>query len=118
MRGSTSCASTRASRSGSPSRPIRARETIRAPTKGGRLMAVKLHRCPNIWIKLGGHPCWRVQKALDEAGGEDEGVTRPRPGREKRAAAVGGGRPKAYPARPFDRGARDPQGAEGEERTH
>ena len=31
-------------------------------------MAVKLHRCPNIWIKLGGHPCWRVQKALDDAG--------------------------------------------------
>ena len=31
-------------------------------------MAVKLHRCSNIWVKLGGHPCWRVQKALDEAG--------------------------------------------------
>jgi glutaredoxin len=31
-------------------------------------MAIKLHRCPNVWIKLGGHPCWRVQKALDDAG--------------------------------------------------
>jgi Glutathione S-transferase, N-terminal domain len=31
-------------------------------------MAVKLHRCSNEWVKLGGHPCWRVQKALDEAG--------------------------------------------------
>ena len=31
-------------------------------------MAVKLHRCSNVWVKLGGHPCWRVQKALDEAG--------------------------------------------------
>jgi glutaredoxin len=31
-------------------------------------MAIKLHRCRNIWVKTGGHPCWRVQKALDEAG--------------------------------------------------
>ena len=30
-------------------------------------MAVKLHRCRNIWVK-GPHPCWKVQKALDEAG--------------------------------------------------
>ena len=33
-------------------------------------MAVKLHRCSNVWVKLGGHPCWRVQHALDEAGVE------------------------------------------------
>jgi glutathione S-transferase len=31
-------------------------------------MAMKLHRCSNTWVKLGGHPCWRAQKALDEAG--------------------------------------------------
>ena len=31
-------------------------------------MAVKLHRCKNIWVKLPGHPCWNVQKALDEQG--------------------------------------------------
>jgi glutaredoxin len=31
-------------------------------------MAVKLHRCPNIWVKLQGHPCWRVQSALDKQG--------------------------------------------------
>jgi glutaredoxin len=30
-------------------------------------MAVKLHRCKNEWVKMGAHPCWRVQKALDEA---------------------------------------------------
>ncbi|MDQ2909796.1 MAG: glutathione S-transferase N-terminal domain-containing protein, partial [Actinomycetota bacterium] len=35
-------------------------------------MAIKLHRCSNMWVKLGGHPCWRVQKALDEAGVEYE----------------------------------------------
>jgi hypothetical protein len=31
-------------------------------------MAIKLHRCSNIWVKFGGHPCWKVQKALDEQG--------------------------------------------------
>ena len=30
-------------------------------------MAVKLHRCVNVWVK-GPHPCWKVQKALDDAG--------------------------------------------------
>jgi hypothetical protein len=29
-------------------------------------MAIKLHRCPNEWVKLSGHPCWKVQRALDE----------------------------------------------------
>lgn len=33
-------------------------------------MAVKLHRCSNIWIKMQGHPCWKVQSALDDAGVE------------------------------------------------
>jgi glutaredoxin len=37
-------------------------------------MAVKLHRCPSIWLKIEGHPCWRVQKALDDAGVEYEVV--------------------------------------------
>jgi glutathione S-transferase len=31
-------------------------------------MAIKLHRCSTMWLKLEGHPCWRVQKALDEQG--------------------------------------------------
>jgi len=37
-------------------------------------MAVKLHRCSVMWVKVGGHPCWRVQKALDESGVEYEVV--------------------------------------------
>ena len=40
-------------------------------------MAIKLHRCPNTWAKIGGHPCWKVQKALDEAGIEYELVKGP-----------------------------------------
>ncbi len=37
-------------------------------------MAVKLHRCSGMWAKFGLHPCWRVQKALDDAGVEYEVV--------------------------------------------
>jgi hypothetical protein len=35
-------------------------------------MAVKLHRCSGMWAKFEGHPCWRVQKALDDSGVEYE----------------------------------------------
>jgi len=31
-------------------------------------VAIKLHRCSNEWLKIGPHPCWKVQKALDEQG--------------------------------------------------
>ncbi len=31
-------------------------------------MAVLLHRCTDSWLKVRFHACWRVQKALDEAG--------------------------------------------------
>jgi hypothetical protein len=31
-------------------------------------MKVKLHRCRRMWNKVGGHPCWRVQRELDAAG--------------------------------------------------
>jgi hypothetical protein len=40
-------------------------------------MAVKLHRCSNLWVKVPMHPCWRVQKALDNAGVDYELVKGP-----------------------------------------
>ena len=40
-------------------------------------MAIKLHRCGSMWLKIGAHPCWRVQKALDEAGIEYEVIEHP-----------------------------------------
>ena len=40
-------------------------------------MAVKLHRCSNVWVKVQGHPCWKVQSALDEQGIEYEIVKGP-----------------------------------------
>jgi glutathione S-transferase len=40
-------------------------------------MAIKLHRCSTMWLKIGGHPCWKVQKALDEQGIDYEVVKGP-----------------------------------------
>jgi glutathione S-transferase len=40
-------------------------------------MTIKLHRCSTMWAKIGPHPCWKVQKALDEAGVDYEVVPGP-----------------------------------------
>jgi glutathione S-transferase len=47
-------------------------------------MAIKLHRC-NATIIRGGHPCWRAQKALNEAGIDYEVVHHPAFPRSRRA---------------------------------
>jgi Glutathione S-transferase, N-terminal domain len=39
-------------------------------------MTAKLYRCSTMWLK-GPHPCWRVQRALDESGVEYEVVPGP-----------------------------------------
>ncbi len=66
-------------------------------------MAVRLHRCPNVWVKLPGHPCWRVQKALDEAGVEYEIVKGPlRPGKRDDIERMTGQR--KYPVIEFEDG--------------
>jgi hypothetical protein len=67
-------------------------------------LAVKLHRCSNLWAKLGGHPCWRVQKALDEQGIEYEVVPGPWPGRKGRTEVIAGTGQSAYPAIQFEDG--------------
>lgn len=66
-------------------------------------MAVKLHRCPNLWLKVGRHPCWRVQKALDEQGIEYEIVTGPlRPKKRDVISRLSGQR--QYPVIEFEGG--------------
>jgi glutathione S-transferase len=40
-------------------------------------MAIRLHTCPNTWVKLSGHPCAKVMKALDDAGVDYELVKGP-----------------------------------------
>ena len=66
-------------------------------------MAVKLHRCSNQWVKIKGHPCWRVEKALLDAGVEYERVPGPRPKSERTAVIEGTGQDK-YPAIQFEDG--------------
>ncbi len=59
-------------------------------------MAVKLHRCSTMFIK-GPHPCWKVQKALDDAGIDYEVVKHP-VRRSKRDEYVKLTGQKLYPA--------------------
>ena len=67
-------------------------------------MAVKLYRCGNMWAKFGSHPCWKVQKALDEQGIDYEVVKGPWPGRKGRSALVEGTGQSSYPAIQFENG--------------
>ena len=67
-------------------------------------MAVKLHRCSNMWVKLEGHPCWRVQHALDDMGVEYEVVPGSWPSRKKRDALVAGTGQNQFPAIQFEDG--------------
>ena len=54
-------------------------------------MAVKLHRCPFMFLKMDGHACWRVQKALDEQGIDYEVVKAPlRRGSRDQVQAISG----------------------------
>ena len=66
-------------------------------------MTVKLHRCPVMFAKFDGHPCWKVQKALDEQGVEYEVVKGPlRPGKRDDLERVSGQR--KYPVIEFEDG--------------
>jgi glutathione S-transferase len=66
-------------------------------------MAIKLHRCSSMWVKIDAHPCWRVQKALDEQGVEYEVVKGPlRPGKREELEQLSGQR--KYPVIEFDDG--------------
>lgn len=67
-------------------------------------MAVKLHRCGHMWIKVQGHPCWRVQKALDDQGIAYEVVVGPWPGRKGRTAVIEATGQSSYPAIEFEDG--------------
>ena len=82
--------------------------SIGACIAGGRQarvgpMAVKLHRCSTMWVKIDAHPCWRVQKALDQQGVEYEVVKGPlRPGKREALDRLSGQR--KYPVIEFEDG--------------
>jgi glutathione S-transferase len=66
-------------------------------------MPVKLHRCPVMFAKFGAHPCWKVQKALDEQGIEYEVVKGPlRPGKRDELETLSG--QEKYPVIEFKDG--------------
>jgi glutaredoxin len=66
-------------------------------------MAIKLHRCSATWVKIDAHPCWKVQKALDEEGIEYEVVKGPlRPGKRDDLERLSGQR--KYPTIEFEDG--------------
>jgi glutaredoxin len=66
-------------------------------------MAVKLHRCSSMWVKINAHPCWKVQKALDEEGVDYEVVKGPlRKGKRDELEQLSGQR--AYPVIEFEDG--------------
>jgi glutathione S-transferase len=56
-----------------------------------------------MWAKFSSHPCWKVQKALDEQGIEYEVVAGPlRPGKRNELEQLSGQR--KYPAIEFEDG--------------
>jgi glutathione S-transferase len=66
-------------------------------------MTVKLHRCSAMWAKINAHPCWKVQKALDEQGIEYEVIKGPlRPGKRDDLEQLSGQR--KYPVIEFEDG--------------
>jgi glutathione S-transferase len=66
-------------------------------------MSVKLHRCSLMFVKIDRHPCWKVQKALDEQGIDYEVVTGPlRPGKRTELEQLSG--QGKYPVIEFEDG--------------
>jgi Glutathione S-transferase, N-terminal domain len=66
-------------------------------------MAVKLLRCSGQWAKIKAHPCWRVEKALQEMGIDYEAVHLPS-SRGKRGQIETLSGQKKYPAIQFEDG--------------
>jgi glutathione S-transferase len=64
---------------------------------------IKLHRCPNTWVRLSGHPCWKVQKALEEEGIDYQLVSGPLR-RSKRDELERISAQRRYPVIEFDDG--------------
>ncbi len=66
-------------------------------------MAVKIHRCSTMWAK-GPHPCWQVQKALDEQGIDYQVVRHPAFPRSRRKDYIALTGQKLFPAIELDDG--------------
>jgi hypothetical protein len=66
-------------------------------------MAVKLLRCSGQWVKIRAHPCWKVEKALQDMGIDYDRVNLPSgKGNRSDIEAITG--QKKYPAIQFEDG--------------
>jgi hypothetical protein len=66
-------------------------------------MAVKLLRCSGQWVKIKAHPCWKIEKALQDMGIDYERVNLPT-GRGKRDEVQSLTGQYKYPAIQFEDG--------------
>jgi hypothetical protein len=66
-------------------------------------MGVKLHRCSNHWVKVAGHPCWKIEKALVDMGVDFELALGP-VRRSKRGFMEEHTGQRKYPAIEFENG--------------
>ena len=68
-------------------------------------MAVKLYRCGSFgkWVRISGHPCWKVEKALRDQGIEYEPVYGPQ-SRGKRTELEKLSGQRRYPVIQFEDG--------------
>ena len=79
-------------------------------------MAVKLLRCSGQWVKIKAHPCWKVEKALQDMGIEYERVNLPSgKGNRGDLEAITG--QKKYPAIQFEDGSTYREESKDMERT-
>ena len=67
-------------------------------------MAIRLHRCGLTWLKNDTHPCWRVERALQEAGIEYEVATEPKLVRSRRTDVIENTGQRLLPAIEFEDG--------------
>jgi hypothetical protein len=66
-------------------------------------VAVKLHRCPGQFVKIKAHPCWRIEKALQDTGIDYVRVPGPQ-SRKKRDMLEEATGQRLYPAIQFEDG--------------
>jgi glutaredoxin len=67
-------------------------------------VTLRLHRCALTWVKSDSHPCWRVERALQEVGVEYEVVTEPKLPRRRRADVIENTGQNLLPAIEFEDG--------------
>jgi hypothetical protein len=80
-------------------------------------MAVKLYRCSTQWVKIKAHPCWKVEKALQDMGIEYERMPGPASKAKRDPAMVQATGQSKYPSIRFEDGSWYREASKDMERT-